>query len=580
MDGDPFNSPLTITHCVTLKLSDSNYLSWKFQFEQFLNSQSLLGYVTGATLRPPPTLSVRNGESVTETPNPDYDKWLRTDQRIMAWLVGSLSEEAIKSVYGLRSSQEILYYLAQKYNRVSPTRKLELQSRIQNTKKGARTLAEYLSEIKSLCDQLDSIGAPLSEQEKIYGVLRGLGREYKSNSTVIENSMDAFPGPNFEDVVFKLIGFSDKLSSYDTATDVSLHQAFYTNRGGYSARGRGGYRGNTRGRGGYSTQGRGFHQQISQSSGRGAASADDRPTCQICNKYGHHAYKCYKRFDHSYQTEEYPKALAAFRVQQQQQPSGQEWYADSSATAHITNRPSQLQSSQAYTGEDTVLVGNGEFLPITHVGTAVLPSLQGKLLLKDVLVCPSITKSLLSVSKLTVDYPCSIEFDSDSVVVKDKQTKQLLTKGSREKDLYVLENPQFMAYYSHRQQATGDGLWHMRLGHPHQDVLQRLSANKAIVINKSSSPFCEACQLGKSSLLPFSDSTFVATKPLERVHCDLWGPSPVVLTQGFRFYAVFVDHFSRFTWLYPLKMKSEFFSVFISFQTFVEQQLDCKIKLF
>lgn len=79
-----------------------------------------------------------------------------------------------------------------------------------------------------------------------------------------------------------------------------------------------------RGRGGYSTQGRGFHQQISQGSGRGAASADDRPTCQICNKYGHPAYKCYKRFDHSYQTEEYHKALAAFRVQQQQQPFGQE----------------------------------------------------------------------------------------------------------------------------------------------------------------------------------------------------------------------------------------------------------------
>ena len=143
-----------------------------------------------------------------------------------------------------------------------------------------------------------------------------------------------------------------------------------------------------------------------------------------------------------------------------------------------------------------------------------MPSLQGKLLLKDVLVCSSITKFLLSVSKLTEDYPCSIEFDSDSVIVKDKQTYQLLTKGSRQKDLYVLENPQFMAFYSHKQQAAGDGVWHMRLGHPHQRCSPRLSGNKAIVINKSSSPFCGACQLGKSSFLPFSDSAFVATKPL------------------------------------------------------------------
>ena len=294
MDGDPFTSPLTITQCVTLKLNDKNYLSWKFQFEQFLSSQSLLGYVNGSEPKPPLTLTVRNEDQVVETPNPDYAKWIRTDQRIMAWLVGSLSEDAIKSVYGLRSSQEVWLYLAQKYNRVSSTRKLELQSRIQSTKKGSRSLTEYLSEMKTICDQLDSIGAPLSEQEKIYGVLRGLGREYESISTVIESSMDAFPGPNFEDVVFKLIGFSDKLATYETPPGVSPHQAFYSNRGSYSSRGRGQYRGSSRGRGGYTTQGRGFPQQISHGSGRGA-STDSRPTCQICNKYGHPAYKCYKR---------------------------------------------------------------------------------------------------------------------------------------------------------------------------------------------------------------------------------------------------------------------------------------------
>ena len=102
-------------------------------------------------------------------------------------------QEAIKTFYGLRSSQELWYYLAQKYNCVSPTRKLDLYSRIQSTKKGSRSLIEYLSEIKSLRDQLASIGDPLSEQEKIYGVLRGLGKEYESIFTVIEHSMDIFP---------------------------------------------------------------------------------------------------------------------------------------------------------------------------------------------------------------------------------------------------------------------------------------------------------------------------------------------------------------------------------------------------
>lgn len=86
--------------------------------------------------------------------------------------------------------------------------------------------------------------------------------------------------------------------------------------------------------------------------------------------------------------------------------------------------------------------------------------------------------------------------------------------------------------------------------------------------------------MGKISRLPFSDSVFVAKKPLEKVHCDLWGPSPVVSTQGFRYYVVFVDHYSKFAWMYLLRMKSDFFSAFLHFQTMVERQLDHKILTF
>ena len=50
MEGNPdphSASNLTITQSVTLKLKDDNYLLWKLQFEQFLSSQMLLGYVNG-----------------------------------------------------------------------------------------------------------------------------------------------------------------------------------------------------------------------------------------------------------------------------------------------------------------------------------------------------------------------------------------------------------------------------------------------------------------------------------------------------------------------------------------------------
>ena len=86
--------------------------------------------------------------------------------------------------------------------------------------------------------------------------------------------------------------------------------------------------------------------------------------------------------------------------------------------------------------------------------------------------------------------------------------------------------------------------------------------------------------MGKSTSLQFFASESCVKNPLGRIHFDLWGPSPVVSNQGFKYYAVFIDDFTRFSWFYPLKAKSDFFSVFVAFQKLVENQFDVKIKEF
>ena len=68
--------------------------------------------------------------------------------------------------------------------------------------------------------------------------------------------------------------------------------------------------------------------------------------------------------------------------------------------------------------------------------------------------------------------------------------------------------------------------------------------------------------------------------PLALVHSDLWGPSPVLSHFGFSYYVIFVDDYSIFPWLYHLKRKSVFFSSFLEFKTFVENQFSRKIKAF
>ena len=65
--------------------------------------------------------------------------------------------------------------------------------------------------------------------------------------------------------------------------------------------------------------------------------------------------------------------------------------------------------------------------------------------------------------------------------------------------------------------------------------------------------------------LPFPNSQFTASAPFELVHSDLWGLAPVNFVNGFRYYILFVDHYSRFSWLYLLKSKTEAFSKFVHF---------------
>ena len=599
---------LNISNCVTIKLTERNYIHWKRQFESFLSGVDLLGFVNGSNPAPLPSIPVpKVAGGFREVPNPDYQQWVRSDQIVQAWLVGSLSEDILSVVLGAHTAQEVWISLGNHFNRVSSSRVFELQRRLQTVLKTNKTMSDYLKEIKGLCDQLNSVSSPVTEKMKVFAALQGLGREYEPIKTSIEGTMDSTLPPTFEDIVPRLQGFDDRLKSYEASqTSVSPHLAFhvsatepnYSQNNQYSQqapnftqyRGRGGSNGcfgYNRGRG-YSTRGRGFHQQISAANNTTPGDAVNRPTCQICGRFGHNALKCYRRFDISYQSTDLPSAMAALHVtndppSNDQSYNGTEWYPDTSASAHVTSSHQNLQSSQQYLGNDSVMVADGNFLPITHIGSVPLQTAAGSsgiLSLKDVLVCPNIAKSLLSVSKLTVDYPCEFTFDCDGVYVKDKLTKQILTQGSRHKDLCVLENSTFSAFYTARQVAASGEVWHKRLGHPSAEILQILSRSQAININKSMTKICSSCQLGKSAKLPFSSSVYVSSRPLERVHCDLWGPSPVCSVQGFRYYAVLVDNFSRFCWFYPMRQKSDFLQIFTMWQSLVEKQLNHKILMF
>ena len=60
------------------------------------------------------------------------------------------------------------------------------------------------------------------------------------------------------------------------------------------------------------------------------------------------------------------------------------------------------------------------------------------------------------------------------------------------------------------------------------------------------------------------------------VHSDVWGPVLVTSTNDFKYFVLFA--YSKFTWLYLLKHKSNVLDVFKFFKDTVKNQLNSKIK--
>ena len=155
--------------------------------------------------------------------------------------------------------------------------------------------------------------------------------------------------------------------------------------------------------------------------------------------------------------------------------------------------------------------------------------------------------------------------------MKDETTGRPLLRGTVKDGLYLLA--QGRAPEVNIGETIGVDLWHHRLGHPNMRLLQSVISTYGLpMLSVNKTLFCDACLSSKSHRLPYSKSTHQTSRPLELIHSDLWGPSPITSYLGNRYYVLFIDDFTRYTWLYPLKLKSDVVSVFADFQLRVEKQ--------
>ncbi|XP_028105129.1 uncharacterized protein LOC114304175 [Camellia sinensis] len=229
-----------------------------------------------------------------------------------------------------------------------------------------------------------------------------------------------------------------------------------------------------------------------------------------------------------------PEGYSAFKttIRAKSESSSTPWYVDSATTSYLTNDLSNVHLYQPYQGQDQVMIGDGNTLPILNSGTSVLSSLSFQFRLNKLLHVPQISPNLLYVHQLTTDNKCSITFNNESLVIQDKLTNKVLCRGHHQNDLYHF--PYSFSSKSFSGTSSLASVWHKRLGHPSSDVSHSI-ANKSvsshISLSSSHPPDHSGSDSATDSTSPLaSASTHVSDDP-SFISCPLsFSPPGINLT--------------------------------------------------
>jgi len=254
------------------------------------------------------------------------------------------------------------------------------------------------------------------------------------------------------------------------------------------------------------------------------------------------------------------------------------WLVDSGCTNHMCNNV-ELFKLLDKTAISKFRVGKGHCIPVKGKGSVSIESAFGTKVITDVLYVPNIDQNLLSVGQL-LEKGYKVCFENKSCVIMDAKGLELFKIKMRKK-IFALDLME-EEYAAHPASVNTINLWHKRLGHFHQSSL--LFMQKHGLVHGLSSlegeiSSCSACQFGKQTRLPFPQKAWRASQKLQLVHTDIGGPYRTLSLNGSKCYVIFIDDFSRMSWIYFLRFKSEVAEVFWKFKAWVENQSGCKIML-
>ncbi|XP_052620939.1 uncharacterized protein LOC128127406 [Lactuca sativa] len=272
-----------------------------------------------------------------------------------------------------------------------------------------------------------------------------------------------------------------------------------------------------------------------------------------------------------------PNVIPHKQVLNAGEPNDDTWYIDSGCSKHMTGNRNYLRDFKPIQTNQDVTFGNNMKAKIKGYGNIT----NGNFTIKKVAFVDDLKHNLISVSQLC-DNNLEVLFTKQRSLIMDAKTKDVIVDSDRAGNMYPLDmdliygKPDICLLS--KAPADISWLWHRRLSHLNFGYINKLIGDDLVrglpLLKLDNETLCAACEKGKLSKSTHkSISESSVSEPLELLHIDLCGPAKTQTIQGKKYILVVVDGFSRFTWVFFLRLKSEAPEEMINFIKQIELKL-------
>nr|GEV13382.1 retrovirus-related Pol polyprotein from transposon TNT 1-94 [Tanacetum cinerariifolium] len=229
-----------------------------------------------------------------------------------------------------------------------------------------------------------------------------------------------------------------------------------------------------------------------------------------------------------------------------------------------------------------VTFGDESKAPVKGKGKILIRAKDGShQYISDVYNVPNLKSNILSIGQL-LEKNYDIHFKDRSATIRNQEGKLIAKVPMTKNRMFILNIQYDEAKCLKSCLDDHSWLWHMRYGHLNFGDLKLLSSKgmvKGLDHIDHPNQVCEGCLFGKHAMSLFpKESTSRAKEPLQLIHTDLCGPITPPSNGKNLYFMLFIDDYSRKTWVYFLKEKSQAFEAFKTFKAMVEKEKGLKIK--